>query len=101
MEDGHIFKIGHWKPEGALKVVNVAAVDAAVRKAFNDYDVVAFWADVREWESFTRTAWPEEFGENLILPAVRGGMSASPIAWDMRSHAYQFDTCSPSAESPS
>lgn len=90
MEDGHIFKIGHWKPEGALKVVNVAAVDAAVRKAFNDYDVVAFWADVREWESFTRTAWPEEFGENLILPAVRGGMSASPIAWDMRSHAYQF-----------
>ena len=90
MEDGHIFKIGHWKPEGALKVVNVAAVDAAVRKAFNDYEVVAFWADVREWESFTRTAWPEEFGENLILPAVRGGMSASPIAWDMRSHAYQF-----------
>ena len=90
MEDGHIFKIGHWKPEGALKVVNVAAVDAAVRKAFNDYDVVAFWAHVREWESFTRTAWPEEFGENLILPAVRGGMSASPIAWDMRSHAYQF-----------
>lgn len=90
MEDGHVFKIGHWKPEKPLGVVNVAAVDAGVRKAFNDYDVVAFWADVREWESFTRTAWPEEFGENLILPAVRGGMSASPIAWDMRSHAYQF-----------
>ena len=90
MEDGHIFKIGHWKPEKPLGVVNVAAVDAGVRRAFDTYNVVAFWADVREWESFTRTAWPEGFGDRLIVPAVRGGMSASPIAWDMRSHAYQF-----------
>lgn len=90
MEDGHVFKIGHWKPEKPLGVVNVAAVDAGVRKAFETYNVVAFWADVREWESFTRTAWPEDFGDRLIVPAVRGGMSASPIAWDMRSHAYQF-----------
>lgn len=90
MEDGHIFKIGHWKPEKPLGVVNVAAVDAGVRKAFDTYNVVAFWADVREWESFTRTAWPEDFGDRLIVPAVRGGMSASPIAWDMRSHSYQF-----------
>lgn len=90
MEDGHIFKIGHWRPEKPLNVVNVAAVDAGVRRAFDTYDVVAFWADVREWESFTRTAWPEDFGDRLIVPAVRGGMSASPIAWDMRSHAYQF-----------
>ena len=90
MEDGHVFKIGHWKPEKPLGVVNVAAVYAGVRKAFDTYNVVAFWADVREWESFTRTAWPEDFGDRLIVPAVRGGMSASPIAWDMRSHAYQF-----------
>lgn len=90
MEDGHIFKIGHWKPEKPLGVVNVAAVDAGVRRAFDTYNVAAFWADVREWESFTRTAWPEDFGDRLIVPAVRGGMSASPIAWDMRSHAYQF-----------
>lgn len=90
MEDGHIFKIGHWRPEKPLGVVNVATVDAGVRRAFDMYDVVAFWADVREWESFTRTAWPEDFGDRLIVPAVRGGMSASPIAWDMRSHAYQF-----------
>ena len=80
MEDGHVFKIGHWKPEKPLGVVNVAAVDAGVRKAFDTYNVVAFWADVREWESFTRTAWPEDFGDRLIVPAVRGGMSA----------AYQF-----------
>lgn len=90
MEDGHIFKIGHWKPEKPLGVVNVASVDAAVRKAFETYEVVAFWADVREWESFVRTSWPEDLGENLICHAVKGGMSASPIAWDMRSHSYQF-----------
>lgn len=90
LDDGHIFKIGHWRPEGAMKVVNVAAVDSAVRRAFETYQVVAFWADVREWESFVRTSWPDDLGENLICHAVRGGMSASPIAWDMRSHAYQF-----------
>jgi len=91
MSDGHIFKIGHWAPEKASGLVNVPKVDAAVRKAFEDYQVVAFWADVREWESFTRTTWPEDLGDGLILPAVRGqGMSASLVAWDMRSHAYQF-----------
>lgn len=91
MADGHIFKIGHWAPEKSSGLVNVSKVDAAVRKAFGDYEVVAFWADVREWESFTRTTWPEDLGDDLILPAVRGqGMSASLIAWDMRSHAYQF-----------
>lgn len=91
MSDGHIFKIGHWVPEKTSGLVNVPKVDAAVRKAFEDYQVVAFWADVREWESFTRTTWPEDLGDGLILPAVRGqGMSASLVAWDMRSHAYQF-----------
>lgn len=90
LEDGHIFKIGHWRPEKPLNVVNTPKVDAAVRKAFETYQVVAFWADVREWESFVKTSWPEDLGENLICHAVRGGMSASPIAWDMRSHSYQF-----------
>lgn len=91
MSDGHVFKIGHWAPEKASGLVNVSKVDAAVRRAFEDYQVVAFWADVREWESFTRTTWPEDLGDGLILPAVRGqGMSASLVAWDMRSHAYQF-----------
>lgn len=90
MKDGHIFKIGHWAPEKTTGSVNVGAVDAGVRQAFERWDVVAFWADVREWESFTRVSWPEAFGDGLICPAVLGGMNASPIAWDMRSHAYQF-----------
>lgn len=90
MRDGFVFKIGHWPPEKATGSVNVGLVDSAVRQAFARWNVVAFWADVREWESFVRVAWPEEFGEGLIVPAVRHGMNASPIAWDMRSHAYQF-----------
>lgn len=91
MNDGHIFTLGHWRPEGPTRTIDAAAVDAGVRRAFAKYDVVAFWADVREFESFTKVSWPADFGENLICPAVRGkGLSASPIAWDMRSHAYQF-----------
>lgn len=90
MSDGHIFKIGHWRPLRSTKNVDVAAVDAGVRLAFERWHVIAFWADVREWESFVRVAWPEDYGKDLICHAVKGGMSASPIAWDMRSHAYQF-----------
>lgn len=90
MRDGHVFVVGHWAP-GADGVVDVAAVDSGVRRAFERFRVVAFWADVREWESFVRSTWPEELGEGLVLPAVRGsGVSASLVAWDMRSHAYQF-----------
>lgn len=90
MEDGHVFKIGHWAPERATGSINVGAVDAAVRQAFERWSVVAFWADVREWESFVRVAWPEELGADLICDAVKAGMNASKVAWDMRSHAYQF-----------
>lgn len=90
MEDGHIFVLGHWKPEGSPKMVNVAAVDSAIHRIKDEYNVVAFWGDVREWESFVRTDWPELFGDQLIVPAVKQGMAASTVAWDMRSHAYQF-----------
>lgn len=91
MSDGHIFKLGHWTPDKSSGTINVHKVDSAIRRVFDEYNVVAFWADVREWESFTRTTWPDEYGDRLILPAVRGqGMSASHVAWDMRSHAYQF-----------
>lgn len=85
MKDGHIFKLGHWRP-GASKVVNTHAVNAGVEAAFRKYDVLAFWADVREWESFTKVTWPEKYRDRLILPAEE----ASPIAWDMRTHARQF-----------
>ena len=92
MEDGHVFTLGVWKPQESTGVVNTAAVDIAVRAAMERFTVLAFYADVREWESFVKVSWPEMFEAegNLILNAVPGGKAAAPIAWDMRSHGLDF-----------
>ncbi|EEH66404.1 putative phage terminase, large subunit [Actinomyces urogenitalis DSM 15434] len=90
MDDGHVFTLGVWKPERATGVVNAGAVDSAVHAAFDRFTVVAFWADVREWESYVKDSWPREFGDDLLVWAVPRGKEPAPIAWDMRSHVYQF-----------
>ena len=94
MADGFVFTVGVWAPEKLTGVVNTAKVDAAVRATFERFTVVAFWADVREWESFVKSSWPEDLGESLILPAVREGKAAALIAWDMRTHQYDFSLAS-------
>lgn len=86
MSDGHIFRIGHWRPSRTTKVIDTRAVDAKVEETFQKYNVLAFWADVREWESFTRVTWPERYGPRLILHAD----DRNPVAWDMRSRAREF-----------
>lgn len=90
MSDGFVFTVGVWEPEKTTGVVNVGKVDTAVRKTFERFTVVAFWADVREWESFVKVSWPEELGEDLLVPAQAHGKAASKVAWDMRSHGYEF-----------
>src|SRR4029079_9847087 len=54
VEDGHLFVLGCWeKPERADDwEVPRAEVDLAVRQAFDRFDVVAFYADVREFEQY-------------------------------------------------
>lgn len=89
MSDGHVFTVGHWHPTPGVPVP-VGQVDAAVRAAFERWKVVAFFADVREWESFVKTTWPEQFKDDLLLWAVPHGAAPQPIAWDMRSHALAF-----------
>ena len=91
MSDGHVFTVGVWEPDEHSEIVDVAAVDSAVHRMFERFEVVAFWADVREFESYVRTSWPDEFGEDLLLWAVPSGRQPAPIAWDMRSHTYAFD----------
>lgn len=86
MSDGHVFVIGHWRPEDHRGTINVGAVDRTVRHAFNKWHVLAFYADVRWWESFVQVSWPKEFRSLLLLPAAKG----EAIAWDMRTHGYQF-----------
>lgn len=54
-------------------------VDAAVHKAFRTYDVVAFFADVRLWESYI-SGWVAEYGHKINVTS--GGRNK--FAWDMR-----------------
>lgn len=89
MSDGHIFTLGVWQPTPGV-LVSAEKVDGAVCRAFERYHVVAFFADVREWESYTKTTWPERWRDQLQLWAVPHGKEPQPIAWDMRSHAYAF-----------
>jgi len=89
MSDGHVFTLGVWQPE-AGRNVDADAVDSAVIRAFEMFNVVAFFADVREWESYTKTSWPDLFRDQLMLWAVPHGKEPQPIAWDMRTHSFEF-----------
>lgn len=70
------------KPDGPLGDtwrVDEQLVDEAVRRAFADYKVVAFFADVNLWESYI-ARWSEDFREVLSVRAS----DKSAIGWDMR-----------------
>ena len=92
MSDGHIFTVGSWepRPRDPDDQVPVAEVDAAVARAFETWSVVAFFADVAEWEGFTKVTWPAAYGDKLLVDSVPTGRDPQPIAWDMRSHGYEF-----------
>lgn len=93
VSDGHVFGVGVWEPDPAhdtVDVVPVHEVDAAVERAFDRWKVLAFFADVKEWESFAKVTWPERYADQLVIKAVPGGKDPQPIAWDMRSHVYDF-----------
>jgi hypothetical protein len=99
VETGHVFCIGVWEapppePGGAQAAaawqVPVAEVDAAVENMFDRWDVKGFFADVREWESFTKVEWPKRYASRLALHSVPGGKDPQAIAWDMRTRVYDF-----------
>lgn len=93
MEDGHIFTIGVWEPEDqpdGSRLINYNDIDQAVHMARDMYHVVAFWSDVREFESYVNTSWPLLFEHDGLYPAKRGGQLSNLIAWDMRSKSYDF-----------
>lgn len=96
ISDGHVFTIGVWSPgnshdgEDETPTVDVEAVDARVDWAMDTYEVAAFFADVKEWESFTKVTWPQRYRDRVDLWAVPAGKSPEPIAWDMRSRDYDF-----------
>lgn len=59
--------------------VNRARVDSAVHRAFRDYNVAAFFADVNLWESHIHD-WGLDYGHNLVVRAS----ADNPVAFDMR-----------------
>lgn len=103
VDDGHVFTIGVWQPRAAhaddKPMVDVQAVDDRVDFAFTTWNVIGFFADVREWESFTKVAWPERYRGKLELWATsRGAQQPEPIAWDMRGKDFAFTTAAELAE---
>ncbi|WP_409182949.1 Terminase [Amycolatopsis sp. VS8301801F10] len=92
MSDGHAAVLHcQEKPEGPAGAgweVDRAAADLAVRTAFDRFDVVGFFADVRGFESYV-DAWAFEFGDRLLIDATPG-RSRSAVAFDMRAKVPEF-----------
>lgn len=89
VSDGAPFLLGLWeKPEGPDGVgweVDKPQVRDTVAHHFERLDVIAFFADVKEWETDV-DSWREEHGEKMLVKAT----TKHSIAWDMR--AKQADT---------
>src|SRR5699024_5452482 len=92
LSDGHVFVVDTWEPDmrDPNDEVDANAVDLAVRRAFDKYEVVAFFADVREWESFTKIDWPSRYSDGLRVWASPTSRTPEPIAWDMRGRLKEF-----------
>jgi hypothetical protein len=96
VETGFVFCVDVWEaPTGSHGpgyewTVPVAQVDAAVERAWDRWDVKAFFADVREWESFTKVTWPQRYGDRVEIWATPSGKEPQPVAWDMRTHVFEF-----------
>lgn len=92
VEAGHVFTLGVWEPDShdPDATVDFAEVDRVVEKTFAELHVVAYFADVREWEQFALTTWPERYKDRLKVWAQPAARPAQPVAWDMRGHSYEF-----------
>lgn len=62
----------HWRLESEV-------VDSEVQAAFNDYNVLAFYADVNLWESEIND-WSDRFRDQLVVKAS----TLSTVGYDMR-----------------
>lgn len=85
VEDAALFVIKIWNPENFGGEIPREQVNKMVEYCFSQYDVVAFRADVREFESYV-DQWGAKFGRKLRIKAT----AKHPIAFDMRSNVKQF-----------
>jgi phage terminase large subunit-like protein len=91
LEDGHLEVLGCWErpsgPEGQHWRVDGAAVDAAVKAAFDRFEVAAFFADPPHWQDYV-DSWTAEFGEQLQVKASQ----SHPIEWWTNRPRVMVDT---------
>lgn len=85
VEDGLIEVIKVWDPADYFGEVPKDQVDTMVRWAFSQFKVVAFRADVKEFESYI-ALWTTDFARKLRIKASPG----NPIAFDMRGQTKKF-----------
>lgn len=89
VSDGAAFLLGLWEsPRGVLGAdweVDHDDVRGVIAHTFASLNVVAFFADVAEWESDV-DVWRAEYGERLRIKASTN----HAVAYDMRTH--QADT---------
>jgi hypothetical protein len=90
IKSGFTFSLGVWETDDGRVPIPVHEVDAAVRAAKDRWNVVAFFADVNEWEEHTKVSWRALFEEDLPVWSVPAGRDPQPVAWDMRSHVAEF-----------
>lgn len=88
VEDSALFTLGLWVP-GPNKEVPRLDVHNQVVRSFKDYDVVAFYADVRWWETYI-DKWEQEIADDLCVHAT----NRHPIAYDMRNRQREVTQAS-------
>lgn len=85
MDDGALFPLKVWNPENYGGEVPRDDVDATVHWAFAKYEVVAFRADVKEFEAYV-DQWGHKYKKKLWANASPN----NPVAFDMRGNQKKF-----------
>jgi phage terminase large subunit-like protein len=85
VSDGRLFLIKVWDPAKHGGVVPREDVDATVHSAFERFEVVAFRADVREFEAYV-DQWGRIYKKKMKVNASPN----NPVAFDMRGQQKRF-----------
>lgn len=85
VSDGRLFLIKVWNPEKHGGEVPREDVDATIHSMFARYDVVAFRADVKEFEAYV-DQWSRMYKKKMRVNASPN----NPIAFDMRGQQKRF-----------
>ncbi|QJD50215.1 terminase [Mycobacterium phage Iwokeuplikedis] len=85
VSDGFLFVIKIWDPQKYGGEVPREDVDATVHSVFQRYDVVAFRADVKEFEAYV-DSWGRTYKKKIKVNASPN----NPVAFDMRGQQKRF-----------